>query len=124
MSLSRVDDLTADEREAIRALSSAVYPSEEWADWPGRLLEWADSEWCVRIWDEHGALASYTGIVLRQVTVDDKPLRIGGVGGIKTHPAARGRGYARTSIETRVMTHPVRSHGPTEGTINLCGPPW
>jgi hypothetical protein len=46
--LSRVSELSAGEREEIHALSLAVYPPEKWADWPGRLLEWADAEWCVR----------------------------------------------------------------------------
>ena len=99
MDLSRVADLTSSERDELRALSLAVYPPEEWADWPGRLIEWADAEWCVRIRGEDGALASYTGIVLRDAAVDGTPVRIGGVGGIKTHPAARGRGYARLGIE-------------------------
>jgi len=98
-SLSRVSDLTAEEQAEIRDLSLIVYPPEEWADWPGRLIEWANHEWCVRTRDESGALVSYTGIVLRQITLDNAPMRIGGVGGIKTHPAARGRGYARMGIE-------------------------
>jgi aminoglycoside 2'-N-acetyltransferase I len=97
--LARESDLSASDREELRALSLAVYPPEEWADWPGRLLEWSDAQWCVRIWDEHRVLASYIGIVSRDAAVDDRPLRIGGVGGIKTHPAARGRGYARIGVE-------------------------
>ena len=97
--ITPVSDLTAEERASVRALSSIVYPPDEWADWPGRSLEWAEPEWCVRIHDGTGTLLSYTGVVLRSVTVDGAPLRIGGVGGIKTHPAARGRGFARTGIE-------------------------
>jgi aminoglycoside 2'-N-acetyltransferase I len=96
---ARVADLTSSEREAIRALSAAVYPPDEWKDWPGKAIEWVEPEWCVRVWDDAGALVSYAGVILRQITHDDVPLRIGGVGGIKTHPAARGRGYARLAIE-------------------------
>lgn len=102
LSLSRASDLTPEERDEIRDLTLAVYPPEEWADWPGWRLEWAVPEWCVRIRDERGALVSHTGIVLRQITLDDAPLRIGGVGSVKTHPAARGRGYARLGIERAV----------------------
>ena len=97
--LSRVSDFSASDREELRALSLAVYPPEEWADWPGRLLEWDEAEWCVRIRDDHGTLVSYTGIVSRIAAVDDRTMRIGGVGGIKTHPAVRGRGYARIGVE-------------------------
>ncbi|MGZ5444541.1 MAG: GNAT family N-acetyltransferase [Thermoanaerobaculia bacterium] len=176
VSLVRVADLSAAERDEVRALSRVVYPPEKWADWPGRLLEWSAPQWCVCIRDHDGALASYAGVVVRDGTVDDVPVRIGGVGGIKTHPAARGRGHARLGIEkaldffreqpnvafallvcephlvpyyaalgwtefhgslrvlqhrevaeftfNRVMTHPVRGHGPITGTIDLRGAPW
>ena len=91
--------MTASDREELRALSVAVYPPDQWADWPGRLIEWSDAEWGVRIFDEHDALASYTGVVVRDAAVDGRPVRIGGVGGIKTRPDARGRGYARLGVE-------------------------
>jgi aminoglycoside 2'-N-acetyltransferase I len=97
--LSRTDDLTSAERAALAELSRVVYPPAEWADWPGREIEWADAEWGVRIFDDEGSLVSYTGIVLRDALADGQPVRIGGVGGIKTHPRARGRGYARRGIE-------------------------
>jgi aminoglycoside 2'-N-acetyltransferase I len=102
VSLNRVTDLTDSERAALRALSLAVYPPNEAADWPGRHLEWAAAEWCVRVWGDDGELASYTGMVLRQATHDGQPVRIGGVGGVKTHPAARRRGYAGRGLRRAV----------------------
>ena len=102
VSLSRVAELTDGDRAALRALSLAVYPPDEAANWPGRHLEWATAEWCVRVWDGNGELASYTGMVLRQGTHDGQPVRIGGVGGVKTHPAARRRGYAGLSVRRAV----------------------
>ena len=99
LSLSRVADLSAHEQASVKALALAVYPPEDWSDWPGQSLEWADPEWCVRVHDDNGMLASYTGIVIRRVIVNGASVHIGGVGGIKTHPAARGRGYARRGIE-------------------------
>jgi GNAT superfamily N-acetyltransferase len=175
LSLRRVAELTGDDRAALTRLSRVVYPPAEWADWPGRAIEWADAEWCVRVHEEDGALVSYTGIVLRDARAGGRAVRIGGVGGIKTHPGARGRGYAAKSIEAalqffrdedvafallvcepdllayytrlgwstfngrllvrqreeieefrfnQAMTHSIAAAGPTEGVIDLCGPPW
>lgn len=42
---------------------------------------------------------SYTGIVVIEGTVDGEPVRVGGLGGIATHPDTRGMGLARQSIE-------------------------
>lgn len=102
MALDRVADLLEDDRAAVRELSDAVYPPAKWADWPGRRLEWAPHEWCVRIWDADGMLASYVGIVLRQARYENQPVQIGGIGGVKTHPAARGYGHARQGIQRAV----------------------
>ena len=98
ISLDRVADLSDLDRAAIRVLSLAVYPPEEAATWPGRYLEWAKGEWCVRVWGDAGDLVSYTGIILRQASCDGRPARVGGIGGVMTHPAARGRGYAAQGI--------------------------
>lgn len=174
--LNTVAELDAGECDAVGVLARAVYPPEEWTNWPGRKLEWEKPPMCVRIWDGEGKLASYVGVVLRRATLDGRSVLIGGVGGVKTHPAARGRGYAamgiRRAIEffheqpevafallvcdaplipyyaklgwrefagrtlvrqfgaeseftfDRVMTHGIRSDGPRDGTLDLCGPPW
>ena len=48
---------------------------------------------------EADRLVSYVGIVVRDATLDGEEGRIGGVGGIKTHPEARGRGHAAAGME-------------------------
>jgi hypothetical protein len=75
-------------------LSLAVYPAETLRVWPGRQIEWSTPEWCVRVWGERGELLSYIGVYLRDGLYDGRQIRIGGVGNVKTHPAARGRGFA------------------------------
>jgi hypothetical protein len=40
----RVDELSGEERDALRDLSAAVYPAEVAAEWPGRLIEWASHQ--------------------------------------------------------------------------------
>jgi hypothetical protein len=102
VSLHRIADLPDGDRVALRALSEAVYPPAEWADWPGNHLEWAAAEWCVRVWGGDGKLVSYIGIVLRPASYDGQPVLVGGIGGVKTHPAARGRGHAGQGIRRAV----------------------
>lgn len=98
VSLVPINKLSASDLDAIRELSRAVYPPAEWVDWPGKHIEWASTEWCVCVWNEAGELVSYVGAVVRQAQHEGRPVRVGGIGGVKTHPAARGRGYAAQGI--------------------------
>jgi GNAT superfamily N-acetyltransferase len=102
LTVERVADLGDADREALRALTAAVYPPDESADWPGRRIEWAPAEWCVRVHDNAGALVSYAGIVVRDATLDDRPVIVGGIGGVKTHPHARRAGLAARAMERAV----------------------
>jgi GNAT superfamily N-acetyltransferase len=97
--LERVTDLTAGAQAALRALSRAVYPPDEVGDWPGRRIAWASPEWGVLVHDDDGALVSYTGIVVREAALDGAPVLVGGIGSVKTHPAARGRGLASVGLD-------------------------
>lgn len=97
--LDRLADLTDADRHALRELSLAVYPPREATDWPGRRIEWAAAEWCVRLYDDRGALVSYVGINLRDALLDGRPVKVGGIGGVKTHPDARRRGLAERGMQ-------------------------
>jgi GNAT superfamily N-acetyltransferase len=93
-----VAGLTAEEQAALRALSAAVYPPDVAASWPGRVFEWAPHQWSVICWDDDGQALSHAGAVVRDGRADGTPARIGGVGGVKTHPGARRRGLASQVI--------------------------
>lgn len=45
-----------------------------------------------------GELVSHVGIVIRPGTLDGAPVRIGGIGSVKTHPRVEGRGYASAAL--------------------------
>src|SRR5262245_49760491 len=92
-------DLTAGEQVAVRTLALAVYPPEVVAGWSGQVIEWAQHQWCVVGWDAQGAAHCYVGIDLREARWDDRAVKVGGIGGVKTHPAFRGRGLATTGIQ-------------------------
>ncbi len=97
--LRRIADLTTGEQSALRTLSLAVYPPEIAAAWPGRVIEWAAHQWGVIGWDAEGDAHCYVGIVLREARWNDRAVRVGGIGGVKTHPASRGRRFATTAIQ-------------------------
>ena len=97
--LCPVAELTAGEQESLCTLSLAVYPPEISAAWPGRAVEWAQHQWSVVGWDPEGAALCYVGVVFRAAQWNDRPVRVGGIGGVKTDPASRGRGFATTAIQ-------------------------
>lgn len=97
-SVKPVEELSDAERDGLGEMKTAVYPPEQFADSPGRRREWLRPEWCVLVGAD-GEVVSYTGIVMTEAEVDRRPVTIGGVGGIATHPEHRGRGHAARSIE-------------------------
>ena len=118
--LDRIVDLTEADRDALHSLSMAVYPPGPATDWPGRQIEWAAADWCVRVRAEDRAVASYVGISLRDAQHDGRPVRIGGIGGVKTHPAARWRGLASLGIERAVQF--FHEQGDVGFALLVCGP--
>lgn len=99
MIMQKVTDLSGKELAARRNLSSAVYPPDVVANWPGRSIEWASPEWCVMCWDEKGEALSHAGVLIRECEIDGSPVRIGGIGGLMTHPKARREGLATKVIK-------------------------
>lgn len=101
MLLHQVDELSSEETEALRALSEAVYPPDSTDPWPGQSIEWAEAQWCVICWDDDQAL-SHVGLVLRDGLHDERQVRIGGIGGVKTHPHFRRQGLASQAMKQGV----------------------
>lgn len=94
-----VAEQTRGEREALGILTAAVYPpAASAADPAQKTIAWASPAWGILVWDDEGALVGYVGIVAREATLDGRAVRVGGIGGVKTHPAARGQGYARAAL--------------------------
>ena len=89
VSLDKISKLSEVDLSAVREMFKAVYPPEEIGDWPGRHIEWAEFEWCARVWGYERELVSYIGIVLREASLDRRSVLVGGVGGVATHPEAR-----------------------------------
>ena len=118
--LRPVADLSAGEQAAVRTLALAVYPPEVAAAWPGRAIEWAAHQWAVVGRDAEGAALCYVGVVLRDARWDNRSVKVGGIGGVKTHPASRGRGLATTAIR-RALDF-FRGQGDVDFGLLVCEP--
>ena len=92
------DDLTNDDHAALRVLSAAVYPPRVTAASPGLQFAWAPQQSHILVRDDAGQIVSHVGVLTRTVLLDGVPVRIGGVGGVKTHPDARGWGCASAAM--------------------------
>ena len=99
ISLTPVCEQSEEELAALRILNSAVYPPDVVATWPGRAIEWSPRQWSVIVWnDDHSQALCHAGIVIRLGRHNEQDLRIGGIGGVMTHPAHRRRGIASAAI--------------------------
>ena len=98
LELKRFVERNADERAAYQQLAALVYPPEELATMPERDIVWAAVEWSVMVWND-GQLVSHVGVVTRNVKLEGRAVHIGGIGGVMTHPDARGRGYASAGMK-------------------------
>ncbi|HWB88320.1 MAG TPA: GNAT family N-acetyltransferase [Acidimicrobiia bacterium] len=101
-SLRPLADLDEEQRSGIKAMKEIVYPPELFSDDPVRSREWLAARWGILVTYENGEVVSYTGIVSVEGTADGEPVRIGGLGGIATHPGHRGRGLAGRSIDIAI----------------------
>lgn len=96
--ITRVEDLLPADRDALRALTVAVYSPAVLATLPETRVTWAPAAWSIRVRDDDGHLVSHVGMLTREAAVNGVPRLIGGIGGVKTHPNARGRGYAAAAL--------------------------
>lgn len=83
-------------------MTTAVYPPEKDEGWAGAALEWANSQWDLTISTADLGLIHYTGLLARMARWQSRAVHIGGIGGVKTHPDARGRGYASEALDRAV----------------------
>ena len=81
------------QEKALEQLSEAVDPPDRAATRPGKSVTWASPQWSILLW-EHDALVTHVGLLVREILQDGTMKRIGGVGGVATHPAKQRRGFA------------------------------
>jgi len=91
------EHFSAAQREALTQLGAVVYPREVSETLPGRLVSWATPQWSILVWDQ-GELVSRVGLLVRTLYSEGAIKRIGGIGGVLTHPAKQGQGLASLAM--------------------------
>jgi aminoglycoside 2'-N-acetyltransferase I len=81
----------------IQPLEGVVYPPEVLARIVWRDVAWANADSRVLV-HEAGRLVSVVSLYQREGRHDGMPVRIGGIGGVMTHPDHRRRGFARAAM--------------------------
>ena len=119
VTLSASDTRSDADQKRLLTLSKAVYPPSESANWLGRHLDWSKPEWDVYVVDDQLGLVSYVGVVAREAKHNAMPVRVGGIGGVMTHPSARGRGFAAAGL-TRAMDFFRAADPPIEFALLVC----
>jgi GNAT superfamily N-acetyltransferase len=96
------DQLTEAQKESIRELRTAVYPTTVLSQTMiGSQTMWASPQQFVLVWDE-GELAARVGLLQREVLSNGEKKNIGGVGGLMTHPEKQGMGFTHAAMNEAV----------------------
>jgi len=85
------------QKSALAQLRAAVYPPEVLATLPGIKFAWASPQWSILLWDGD-ELVSRAGLLVREIVGNGLTKRIGGIGGVMTHPQKQGKGYASKAM--------------------------
>lgn len=82
---------------ALNRLRAVVYPPEVLATLPGISFSWASAQWSVFVWDQDDLIAR-VGLVVREIVDNGVAKKIGGIGGVMTHPNRQGQGLASLAM--------------------------
>ena len=91
------EDFSDRQQKGLDALRAAVYPPEVLETLPSRFFTWAKPAWSVLLW-EGDELLSRVGLLVRDAFHNGDSKRIGGIGGVATHPASQGKGHASQAM--------------------------
>lgn len=82
----------------VKPLEDSVYTPEYLKTWVGRDVKWSNADARALVWTDKGELVSHAGAFVRKGEWDGLPVKIGGIGGVVTHPNHRHQGYARAAL--------------------------
>lgn len=80
-------------------LLEAVWPPEVMATVEWRDVVFAHANQRLLAWDGSGRLVCHVGLFLREMKWGDRPVHVGGVGGVATAQDCRGRGLASRALK-------------------------
>jgi len=85
----------------VRRVMHVIYPGSMLATSLGRRYKWASPQWSILI-KEGGEVTATVGMHVREINSNLTTKKIGGVGGVMTHPAKRRRGLASIAMREAV----------------------
>ena len=91
------DQLSETQKESLRQLRNAVYPTEVLATTISKQFFMASPQWSVLVWDE-GELVSRVGLLTREIVSNGETKTIGGICGVLTHPDSQSKGHASDAM--------------------------
>lgn len=100
-------------------LLSASFPPEAAMILPTGPVEWAHPDLRVLI-EENDEVACHVGIYRRVGTWKGRKIRLGGIGGVATHPDHRRKGYAGLALTAAIQT--LRDERAIDFAMLVCQP--
>lgn len=85
-------------------LFETVWPSATKATLPWGHLTFAHAEFRVLVEREDCGVICHVGLYRRMATLDGRPVHVGGIGGVLTHPDHRRLGYASVALNAALAT--------------------
>lgn len=82
-------------------------------------VTWAHPDLRVILDADDGTTVCHVGLYFRDGIWNGRKVRLGGVGGVSTHPAYRGKGYASVALNAAIAT--FRHHEATDFIVLVCG---
>lgn len=90
--IKAVKNLTQAEQDEVFRLLTVVYKADI-STWT-----WSQEDWRVLVW-VGDCIVAHVAITERTCLVDGKPVKVGGVGGVGTHPQWRNQGLAALAMQ-------------------------
>lgn len=101
-------------------LYNVVWPPEVVATLPWANVVFAHADLRVLVEDETQGLVCHVGIYRREAMWNGRKVRIGGVGGVLTHPGFRRRGLASVALNAAIAT--LKDERATDFALLFCEP--
>jgi aminoglycoside 2'-N-acetyltransferase I len=103
-----------------KPLFDAVWPPEVVARLPWANIMFAHAELRVLVQDETEGAVCHVGLYRREAKWNERKIRIGGIGGVLTHPQFRRRGLASVALNAAIQT--LKDERATDFALLCCEP--
>ena len=103
-----------------KPLFDAVWPPQLVATLPWANISFAHPDFRVLVEEETQGVVCHIGLTRREATWNERKVRIGGIGGVLTHPDFRRRGLASVALNAAIAT--LKDERATDFALLFCEP--